>query len=380
MVENKDYLSILKDLVSLRSDVDSGSRRNEAEIRMYITRFFRDLPGWKVAKQRVENGRYNIVATSSSDPKTVFFGHMDTVPVTNERQLKPTVKGNRFFGRGAVDMKAGLALMLSLAKEQAWEDVEFVFTVGEEYDLCGAAAFIFQCKDWKPKLIINPEPTDLQLLTACRGIAEITVRLRGKTAHAGRKQEGVNAIEKSIIFCEKLEAQIQRFDTQNLRSSLNLASLSGGVLQDGEIICRANMVPDVAQIFIELRLGCKDLTRNSLKKLVRKTAKECSLGLLEYQTGIWFEPLVSSGNKALQNFRRSITECGVSLKEQDPNESGFFEVALLKQIWNCPCVVFGPGPFAKAHQGDEYVDIREMAKTRKVLVSYLTKTRKDEVQ
>ncbi|SRR5258708_2959087 len=98
MVENKDYLSILKDLVSLRSDVDSGSRRNEAEIRMYITRFFRDLPGWKVAKQRVENGRYNIVATSSSDPKTVFFGHMDTVPVTNERQLKPTVKGNRFFG------------------------------------------------------------------------------------------------------------------------------------------------------------------------------------------------------------------------------------------------------------------------------------------
>jgi succinyl-diaminopimelate desuccinylase len=157
------------------------------------------VSGWEI--QRISNNL--MVRRREPDPsrqKVVFAGHLDTVPQP-EREIAVRVEGDRVYGRGASDMKAGDAVMLALLEDFAWDggrfEPTFVFYEREEgpYAENGLEA-VFAGSPWvlEADLAIVPEPTAGALEVGCVGTAQIEVTFRGKSSHAARPWQGENAI------------------------------------------------------------------------------------------------------------------------------------------------------------------------------------------
>lgn len=369
--KNKNELvKILTELVTLRSDVDENN--NEKLVSDYILDFYSDLEEWSVEIQEITKKRRNIVVSNCDDPELVFIGHQDTVPVTSAKQLRPKIKNNKLYGRGAVDMKCGLALMLLLACEISMRKLKrkigFVFTVDEEYAFLGIQEFVKQ-NNWDPQFVINPESTNLRILNQCRGCMEATIIFKGKSAHAGRKLEGVNAIEKALEFCNMFEDELQKFNTAQMKNSLNVAAIEGGILVDGKCIVRPNVVPDFCKLTVEFRIANPSLTKENLEKIALSVARSIGIKIQEYVSGNWYGSLLP--NKDPERFCDAIRSAGLAVQYVNPNSAGYYEIQMLQTKWSCPIIAFGPGPNEQSHQSDEYVDLGMLEKSYEVLENFI---------
>ena len=168
-----------------------------------------EVPGWEI--ERISN---NLMVRrrepDASRQRVVFAGHLDTVPQPEE-PIEVRVEGDRIYGRGASDMKAGDAVMLTLLENFAWEgsrfEPKFVFYEREEGPhVENGLETVFAETPWvlDADLAIVPEPTDGALEVGCVGTAQIEVTFRGKSSHAARPWQGENAITKAGRFLATL--------------------------------------------------------------------------------------------------------------------------------------------------------------------------------
>ena len=165
-------------------------------------------PGWEI--ERVSNNL--AVRRAEPDPsleKVVLAGHLDTVPEP-EGGIEVRVEGDRVYGRGASDMKAGDAVMLALLEdfpEESRFEPTFVFYEREEgpYAENGLEAVFAGCP-WvlDAGLALVPEPTSAALEVGCVGTSQVEVTFRGKSAHAARPWQGENALTKAGEFLDTL--------------------------------------------------------------------------------------------------------------------------------------------------------------------------------
>jgi acetylornithine deacetylase/succinyl-diaminopimelate desuccinylase-like protein len=116
------------------------------------------------------------------------------------------MEGDRLYGLGSIDMKAGLAVAVEVFREMAdmgSVNVTFVGTVDEEGDCAGAFAFLGQ--GHKADLCILAEPTNCEIMMGCRGRLVFDVRVRGRSAHGARPDMGVNAVDEACRFALALQ-------------------------------------------------------------------------------------------------------------------------------------------------------------------------------
>ena len=165
--------------------------------------------GWEI--QRVSNNL--TIRRRRPDPsrrRVVFAGHLDTVPQP-ETPIGVRVEGDRVYGRGASDMKAGDAVMLALLENLDWDaarfEPAFVFYEREEgpHAENGLEA-VFAGSPWvlESDFAVVPEPTDGALEVGCVGTCQVEVTFRGKSSHAARPWQGENAITKAGRFLAAL--------------------------------------------------------------------------------------------------------------------------------------------------------------------------------
>lgn len=371
----KNTLEILKDLIIIPSYVDGAV--NEEEIANYIGNFFRSLNlGYKITEQPVGEKRKNLIITRKNNPKIILFGHMDTV-LPNQNSIepfKPRSEGNKIYGLGSVDMKAGLAIMLSLATKIQKDNLGFVFTVDEEYEFKGAIK-LAKTYDFNPEIIINVEPTNLEILNGCRGITEFGFIVRGKSCHASRKSLGINAIETAVKLTDKLQAEISKMDENGLENSLNLAYLNGGVLKE----IRKNdyitsglgmIVPDFTQANCEIRIGNPKITEKFISEKIMEIAKSLKVSIGDLKFKFCLGSMLTPKEKLIK-FEESLKKTCLPVKYRNINRSGFYEVQLLKEKSNCNCVIFGPGPAELSHSANEYVDTQTVGKAEKTIEFFL---------
>jgi succinyl-diaminopimelate desuccinylase len=165
-------------------------------------------PGWEI--ERVSNNL--AVRRAEPDPsleKVVLAGHLDTVPEP-EDGIEIRVEGDRVYGRGSSDMKAGDAVMLALLENFPGEsrfEPTFVFYEREEgpYAENGLEA-VFAGSPWvlDAGLALVPEPTEAALEVGCVGTSQVEVTFRGKSSHAARPWQGENALTKAGQFLNTL--------------------------------------------------------------------------------------------------------------------------------------------------------------------------------
>jgi succinyl-diaminopimelate desuccinylase len=318
------------------------------------------LAGWEAG--RVAN---NLVV-SRAEPdgprdRLVFAGHLDTVPEP-QGGLPVRAEGERVYGRGASDMKAGDAVMLALLEnlpwEGSWAEPVFVFYEREEgpYAENGLEAVFAEVPEvLDADLALVLEPTAGALEVGCVGTAQVEVTFKGESAHSARPWQGKNAITAAGAFLEELhDREVEEVVVEGLTfyEVLVPTLARGGRAR--------NVVPDEFWINVNHRFppgkGIED---------VRRIFEE----LLGGSAGYEIVDYAPSGPVELDNplLQRLIeTETGLEVRPKQ----AWTDVARFAQR-GVAAANFGPGLPAQAHQESEYAEISLLEGCYERLTSFL---------
>jgi succinyl-diaminopimelate desuccinylase len=215
------------------------------------------IKGWLEARDvEIKDGTHNdrpvLAATVGAEagPTVVFHGHLDVVPGFPE-QYTPRVEGDRLFGRGAYDMKGGLAAMMCAVRdvaEQSAVRVHFVCVSDEEADTLDARGsdYLVQ-RGYVGDFAITGEPTDLHIGIQSKGVLALRITVAGKSAHGSTPWLGDNAVLKAIDVFRQISAMPFARESSELfdRPSISLGRVIGGDA--------FNKVPDCCVIDVDLR-------------------------------------------------------------------------------------------------------------------------------
>jgi succinyl-diaminopimelate desuccinylase len=301
-------------------------------------------PGWEI--ERISN---NLAVRrrkpDPSRPKIVLAGHLDTVPEP-EGGIEVRVEGDRVYGRGASDMKAGDAMMLALLEGLAWEESRFepvfVFYEREEGPYAeNGLEVVFAGSPWvlDAELALVPEPTAGALEVGCVGTAQVEVTFRGRSSHAARPWQGENALTKAGEF---LAALHERSANEVVVEGLPFYEVLTPTLARGG---RAkNVVPDSFWINVNHRFAPgRDLED------VKRLFDELLDGSATYEV-VDFAP---SGPVSLENvLLQELIETGLEVRPKQ----AWTDVARFSER-GVAAANFGPGLPSQAHQEAEYAEL-----------------------
>ena len=254
-----ELIHLLSDLVkidSVNSDLVSTGV-GEARIAQYIADWGHRA-GLEVQVQAADAGRPNVILTArgaGGGKSLMFNAHTDIVGVSEmEAPFHPVIQDGRLYGRGAYDMKSGLAAcMLAVKRAQAMSlsgDVILSAVVDEEYASIGTQALIRDWERWPADAVIIAEPTELEISIAHKGFVWLELETFGKSAHGSRPQLGIDAITKMGKVLAALDAHDQALRANPTHDLLGSGSLHASTIHGGEEI---SMYPAWCKLVIERR-------------------------------------------------------------------------------------------------------------------------------
>jgi succinyl-diaminopimelate desuccinylase len=307
-------------------------------------------------------GRTSVVARaggSEAKPPLCLTGHLDVVPLGTRKWSKDPFSGetdgDRLFGRGSSDMKAGIAAILFSVFNlknyfSGTPGVVLVLTAAEEGGCIGSQHLARTQLLGKAGAMIVGEPTSNYPCVGHKGSLKFYARFRGVSAHGSMPELGENAIYKAARAVAKLE----NFDFQARKHPvMGAPTMNVGTFEGGQGV---NMVPDEASIGVDIRTVAgmdHALLLDSIKNLLGNDAQ---LEVFSDMNAVWTEP----GQEWVQRvFEISGKHLGA---RPGPRAQTYNTDAgnLLKVYKGVPTVVLGPGEAAQAHQTDEYVSMERI--------------------
>ena len=209
----------------------------------------RDIEVWAEVNT---NGLPVLAATvgPAQGPTVVLHGHLDVVPAVPE-QFEPRIDGDHLIGRGAYDMKGGLAAMMCATRDLAAQEgvrVHFVCVCDEESDdEHGRGSDLLVERGFLGDFAITGEPTDLHIGVQAKGVLAIRIEVHGRSAHGSTPWLGDNAVLKAMDVFRAIESLPFARESSELfdRPSINLGRVVGGDVP--------NKVPDRCAIDVDIR-------------------------------------------------------------------------------------------------------------------------------
>ena len=293
--------------------------------------------------------------------RVVIAGHIDTVPVADNLPIKllPMEREQVLWGRGTVDMKAGVAVQLKLAAtlDKTNTDVTWVFYDHEEVEasLNGLGRIARNRPDLlDASFAVLCEPSNAQVEGGCNGTIRVEVRARGVKAHSARSWMGKNAVHASAEILNRLNAyepQSVEVDGLVYRESMNAVLISGGMA--------TNVIPDECVVTVNYRFAPS------------KSGEEATAHLSELFEG--FEVAVtdlSEGARPGLDLPEAAAFVAATGSTPKP-KYGWTDVARFSAL-GIPAVNFGPGDPNKAHADDENVPVSQIFACEAALRTWLT--------
>ncbi len=288
--------------------------------------------------------------------RVLLAGHLDTVPVADN--LPSRRDGDRLYGCGTSDMKAGDAVFLHLAATlpAPRHDVTLVFYDCEEVEAArnGLGRIEREHRDWlAADLAILGEPTNSGVEAGCQGTLRVEVTTRGRRAHSARSWLGTNAIHAAGEVLDRLRAYRARdvdIDGCGYREGLQAVRIGGGV--------SGNVVPDECVVTVNFRFA-PDRSVAAAEQHVREVFDGFEVVLTDVSPGA----LPGLTAPAAAEFVRA-TGAVPSAKYGWTDVSRFAALGV-------PAVNFGPGDPDLAHTRDEHVDVRQITRATAVLRRFL---------
>lgn len=346
-------------LTAALMDIESVSG-NEKELADAVELALRSLPHLHVTR----NGDSIVARTELGRAERVILGgHLDTVPLPTVAGARGTVPsswdGDVLYGRGATDMKGGVAVQLALAAtlREPSKDVSYIFYDHEE--VAAAKSGLGRLVRENRELLdadfgILLEPTNGTVEGGCNGTIRFEVSTRGVAAHSARAWMGENAIHAAAPILARLAAyQPATITVEGLdyRESLNAVKIHGGTA--------GNVIPDACVVEVNYRFA-PDKTPDEAEAHVR--------GLL---TG--FELIrTDSSSGARPGLTAPAAASFVDAVGRAPlPKYGWTDVARLSEM-GIPAVNFGPGDALLAHSDNEHVHAEAVRECLAALLRWLT--------
>ncbi len=361
-----DVISLLTDLVKIPSVC--GEERGVAE---FIANWLMKN-GLPVEMLEVKPDRPNVLSRvkgAQEGPRLMLNGHMDTVAPGAGWKHDPfgaEIENGRMYGRGTVDMKAGLAAMLSAVLECKREglpergEIIVAAVVDEESIDLGSYALVQKGITTGVNLAMISEATDLNVVTAHRGRTVLDVIVHGKAAHSMWPGHGVNAIQDAAILINSLPRLSSPTHPRMGRSTVNVLKIEGG--QENVML-----VPDHCRIVIDRCLVPGHNSQDALEdlnNLIRELKINATASFIVRETP-FCEPFeIPEDNETVKIVVEAATKALGRLPRIDFHE-GPCDSCILVNPGKIPTLEFGPSG-GRLHESDEFVDLDSVKKTTAV--------------
>lgn len=339
----------------------------------------------ELVQREVMPGRFNLMARipgkeQAPAPALVYICHMDTVMLGEGWEeetpaLGAVVKEGRLYGRGACDMKSGLACAMSAFSDMVEltgstgelpaRPFVFIGTVDEEDFMRGVESAIrdgwVDREDW----ILDTEPTDGQIQVAHKGRTWFELTIQGITAHASNPWKGADAI---AAMAEAVSHIRKAIGSCPPHEDLGMSTVTFGQITGGY---RPYVVPDSCKVWIDMRLVPPTDTA-AAKNIVEEAVKAAEAEI----AGVRGSYLITGDRPYVE--KDSSSQLLASLKsvcdrvtgEDTPVGSfnGYTDTAVIAgTLGNCNCMSYGPGSLELAHKPNEYVPYEDVCRCRRVL-------------
>ncbi len=372
----EDVIALTRELLRIPSENPPGE---EGACARYIYEWFDERGIDATLISQPDPDRPSVAARIGSGyPTVVLNGHTDVVPAGDldtwrYPPYEAVIDDGRIYGRGATDMKAGLAVAMTVAMRlrKAIEADELAGSIivhaaaGEETGYPGTASLIDA--GFGGDLAIVLEPTELRVATSAKGVATFRFGVEGIASHASRPDDGENAIDglrRLLDLLAEYDDDIRAFrDPLVGHAYATVTEVQSGIDSNMAV------VPDRAELLLDRRLlpgETIDSVQGELDELqARHRSNTIDRSLVQF-----YEPAAIDPGHFLAEVLRKHTgnRTGVSSEpyglEAATDARSFIAEGIDAVIW-------GPGHLAQAHTVDEWVSTDEMRLAEEILVDAL---------
>jgi succinyl-diaminopimelate desuccinylase len=373
--------NVLTSLVQIPS---TNPGAHEAEVARRVVSWFEGTP---IEAELVESmpGRPSVGAVlrgHGDGPRLILNGHLDTVPVDDEElwTMEPfgaTVKDGYMYGRGACDMKGGLAAQICVAHHLANNldklhgSLVLHFAAGEERAEPGTLSLLNS--GYEGDFGIVTEPTELKIAAATRGLAPLHIKLKGRSTHASRGHLGINPAWGLRWVLEALEGYREHIEKQD-HPLLKYGSCTPTMVQGGVV---PNAVSDFIDLYVDRRLIPGETVESELAEVnARIQAAKPSDSEVEVEVSVAynrFEPAEISVNAPI------IGHLVDSVKTVTGTPGVVYGAPFSSDVRNLvndagiDAVNFGPGNVVECHCADERVALSQLENSTRVIADVAEK-------
>jgi acetylornithine deacetylase len=368
-----EIIELLRQLVAIDSinpDLVPGGA-GEEKIARFIADWFVSA-GLEVIWDEPSPGRPNVIGIArgtGGGQSLLLNAHMDTVGIVGmERPHDPSIQNNRLYGRGAYDMKGGLASIMvagATAKKRALRgDVIITAVSDEEFASIGTASIV---RHWHADAAIVTEPTELNICTAHKGFVWLDIETEGIAAHGSRPDLGVDAIAKM----GKVLVAIEEFD-HSLRSTpshrlLGSGSIHASLIQGGQEL---SSYPNYCFLGVERRTipgETLQKVETEIPAILDQIATSDSSFKATVKTRMVREPFEISLDEPIVRMVLHKTATILGHEPIEIGQAGWMDSALLSSA-GIPTVIFGPGGEG-AHAVIEWPNLEQVERCAQILTA-----------
>lgn len=369
-MEKAQKIKILQDLVKINS-----VNGNERKISDYLSKLLKQS-GIKheIIPFVDDENRSNLIVEIGEGKTGQIFGltgHQDTVAVTDEKAWKypafsATIDGDVLYGRGAADMKSGLAAeviaLIELVEKQQIPagKVRLIITAGEEFGAPGAYKIAPELIEDLDALIVG-EATDGSITYAHSGSFNYRIKSFGKPVHSSVPQQGINAIEGLVAY---INAERQAFSDLPVDEFLGEVQHSITVIEGGKQI---NTIPGQANLLGNIR-PTPTFNNKQVRALIEQNIAKINQATdyhLEFELLHDFYPIRTDTNHSLVKDAYQVAQAAYPDRDiKLYTDNGASDASVFVQIKpDLPVIILGPDSKGSAHQINEHTSISSYLKT-----------------
>jgi len=385
-IHEDELVALTRDLVRIPSVVKAGDPEgNEAAVAAFVERWL-TKEGFAVEVQTVAPARPNVVAwlgDAGTGRSLLLEGHTDVVTegdptAWSHPPFGGDVDGGRLWGRGAADMKGGLAaaMIAATAIKRSGTRLGGRLVVGalvdEEGDMLGVRHFAAGALARELTAAIICEPEQNELCLEQRGVVWARVVLRGRMAHGAMPEAGANpltAVGTLIRQASRLQQRLRKLcrRSRHLRPPTVTPTVIRGPV-DG--LPQSNVIPATAEVVLDVRL-----TPGPEAHVVAAEIDGACRAVAEAHPGVtvqWrpvngFRPATRvDRDEPLVRAMMAAVRTATGRRAVFGGVPGSTDGTILRETLGIPIVTCGPGHRLIPHQVDEHVEIKELVDAARI--------------
>ena len=367
-VTDLEAIEILKSLIAIPTVDPPG---NEMEAAVAVQKILKEE---NIDSQIYDlgNGRANLVARlkgSGDRPALVFSAHFDTIPVDESQWTMPPfggeIRDGKMYGRGATDMKSGLASMVCAAIELKRKgiklsgDLILAFSAAENSSGMGAIE-LTRCGELNSAgAMVISEPTSLKVFIAEKGALWLKAKAKGASGHAAFVADWRSDYGNAIVRMAKFIAQLEKLDLNFPHHphldypTVNVGKISGGI--------SAPIIPNSCTMDLDIRMVPGMEPDFILKKIQDLAGKYIEIEIIDYKP-----PVETEVEDPFVHMCIEACESVVGMKADVTGVPYYSDATVFAPALQIPIVIIGPGEVGHSGIADEYVKISSMIKTNQI--------------